>query len=102
MREVACYEPGVLISIPAPDPVERYLQASRAGNTHRAYISSFGQFVAWCAELQLCPLPAEPEVIARYLSCQAGRLKSATLALHLAAISKAHKAAGLASPITDN
>jgi integrase len=38
----------------------------------------------------------------KLIGAQAGRLRPATLEHHLAAISKAHKAAGFASPIKDN
>ncbi len=47
-------------------------------------------------------MPASPEKIAMYLGAQAGRLKASTLNYHLAAISKAHKSAGFASPVKDN
>jgi site-specific recombinase XerC len=47
-------------------------------------------------------MPADAQTIALYLGAQAGRLKAATLSPHLAAISKAHKSAGFASPIKDD
>jgi hypothetical protein len=84
----------------SPDRVQAYLDSARARNTIRGYRSSFRQFVGWCDASGFCPLPADPETIALYLSDRAGRLKTATLAHHLAAIAKAHKTAGLASPAT--
>src|SRR5207248_10628251 len=59
-------------------------------------------FEAWCRSAGACSLPASAETIALYLGAQAGRLKPATLEHHLAAISKAHKAASFGSPIKDN
>ena len=47
-------------------------------------------------------LPAAPETIALYISARAERLRPSTLEQHLAAIDKAHKAAGFVSPIKDN
>jgi site-specific recombinase XerD len=84
------------------DRVQEYLNHARARNTIRGYRSSFRQFEAWCQASFLCALPAASETIARYLSEQAGRLKCGTLEHHLAAISKAHKTAGLPSPIREN
>lgn len=82
--------------------VHTYLDNARARNTVRGYRSSFGQFRLWCEAAQLNSMPATPETIALYISAQAGRLKAATLQHHLAAIGKAHKAAGFPSPIKDN
>jgi integrase len=47
-------------------------------------------------------MPATDETIALYLSSQAASLRPSTLEHHLAAISKAHKAAGFPSPIPDS
>lgn len=82
--------------------VQKYLGRARARNTIRGYRSHFRQFQAWCAAVGLCPLPADPETIAVYLGERAGHLRPTTLACHLAAISKAHKTAGLSSPVKDN
>lgn len=81
---------------------QTYLDSARARNTIRGYRSSFGQFGAWCVAAGLPSMPAAPETIALYLGAQAGRLKTATLQHHLAAIAKAHKSAGFASPVKDN
>src|SRR3954471_6726139 len=82
--------------------VKTYLDSARSRNTIRGYRSGFAQFRDWCARANLCPLPASEATIAMYLSAEAGRLKAATLAHRLAAISKAHKTAGHPSPIKDN
>src|SRR3954465_7214218 len=82
--------------------VRTYLESARSRNTIRGYRSGFAQFSGWCKRANLCPLPASEATIAMYLSAEAGRLKAATLAHRLAAISKAHKTAGHTSPIKDN
>ncbi|MGI9073702.1 MAG: site-specific integrase [Bryobacteraceae bacterium] len=89
------------VCVPA-DRVRLYLESARARNTIIGYRSSFGQFEEWCQAHGLCSMPADAETIALYLAAQAGRLKAATLSQHLAAIAKAHKSAGFASPIKDN
>jgi site-specific recombinase XerD len=82
--------------------VRGYLENARARNTIRGYRSSFQQFDRWCQAAGLLSMPAAPETVSLYLAAQAGRLKAATLQHHLAAIAKAHKSAGYASPIRDN
>jgi integrase len=84
------------------DRVQTYLGSAQARNTIRGYRSSFLQFERWCRTAGAPSLPASAEMIAMYIGAQAGRLKPGTLEHHLAAISKAHKAAGFASPVRDN
>lgn len=75
-----------------------YAEASRAENTTRAYRSDWRQFTAWCAARDLSPLPADPAVVALYLSDRAGVLAVATLGRHLVSIGQAHTAAGHDNP----
>ncbi|WP_433574170.1 hypothetical protein [Nocardia brasiliensis] len=91
--------------------VERYFAAADADNTVRAYGSAWRGFIAWCAELELRALPADPLTVARYLAASAdargrGRdpergLSASTLVVWRAAISHAHTTAGLPDPSTD-
>ena len=82
--------------------VETYLENARSRNTIRGYRSSWRQFEPWCNARGISALPASPETIAAYLADRANSLRQATLAQHLAAISKAHKAAGFSSPVKDS
>jgi integrase len=84
------------------DRVRTYLESARARNTIRGYRSSFQQFQLWCEAASLTALPATEETVALYISSQADRLRPATLEHHLAAIRKAHKAAGFSSLIQDS
>jgi integrase len=84
------------------DRVRNYLANARARNTIRGYRSSFHQFQLWCDAAHLNSMPATPETVAMYLSSQADQLATSTLAHHLAAINKAHKAAGYGSPTQDS
>jgi hypothetical protein len=76
-----------------------YAEAASSAATRRVYGSSWRSFTSWCASVGREPLPAEAATVALYLnSPRAQRLAVATLALHLAAIAAAHKAAGLPPP----
>lgn len=101
-QDLTLYSPTVVIPSISPDTVHTYLENARARSTIRSYHSSFHQFQAWCTTAGLLALPASGETVALYLSARASCLRAATLDHHLAAITKAHKAAGLASPIQDN
>lgn len=74
-------------------------RAAKSAATVRSYRRSWATFQAWCEGHGLSALPAEPGTVALFLMSRAkqGR-KVATLQVDLAAISQAHKAAGLASP----
>jgi integrase len=78
-----------------------YLAASRAENTTRVYRTGWAQFTAWCDEHGLVALPAGPETVACYVADLAKVAKPATIDARLAAISAAHRAAGHASPTTE-
>lgn len=75
------------------DPVAKYLLASRATNTMKAYVSDLAAFINWGGSI-----PSSPETVARYLAERADHQKPATLSRHLASIAVAHRAKGLASP----
>jgi integrase len=96
--------PGIGMTTPfrASDKVGIYLASSRARNTVRGYRSAFQQFARWCDVAGLQSMPATPETIAQHIAAEGDRLKAATLAHRLAAIGKAHKAAGQPNPIPDS
>jgi integrase len=83
-----------------------YATASIAAETRRAYTREWGCFAAWCSSKGLASLPAAGITVAAYLAGLADgsatsrgvARKPAGLELALAAISGAHKTAGLASP----
>jgi integrase len=79
--------------------VERYLRASQAANTTRAYRSDWEQFQAFCQETEQDALPASPETVATYVAGLAlGGRKTWTILRRLSGISVAHQAAGHPSP----
>jgi integrase len=92
---------GAALALPGSvvEAARGFARASRAKRTLEAYRADWAAFAGWCDAHGLASLPAAPETVALYLSARAseGR-KVATLARSLAAISQAHKAAGLTSP----
>jgi integrase len=76
-----------------PDAIARYVRASLADNTRRAYLSDLAHFENWGGHI-----PASAETIARYLAAHAGTFHIATLVRRIASISKAHQARGASNP----
>ena len=82
--------------------VQAYQRASKATSTIRAYVSDARVFQDWCARYGFRPLPALPEAVAGFLVEEAETGRSAsTIGRRCAAISYAHKLAGLSDPTSD-
>lgn len=82
--------------------MEDYAAAAQAANTSRAYSSDWRQFDAWCLRYGFSAMPAEPQTAALYLTSLAHRgLKLSTVRRRAAAITRAHRVAGIGSPIWD-
>jgi len=76
-----------------------YAAASRAENTWKAYQSDLKHFARWCAELGITePVPAEPRLVAAYLTEYAGDLAVSTLSRRLYALSALHRISGHPAP----
>jgi site-specific recombinase XerD len=79
-----------------------YVRRSKAKNTIKAYQSDWQSFSRWCKTRGLCSLPAEPRVVALYLSDMADHgYKASTIGRHMISIGLAHKTRGHASPTSD-
>ncbi len=77
----------------------RYADASRAASTQRAYASDWRRFSAWCLARQLETLPADPRVVAVFLSAEAEAGSAPlTVGRRLAAIGWMHRRAGFQPP----
>src|SRR5215469_11298370 len=72
-----------------------FARSSRSAATERAYRSDWADFWNWCGRAGLSPLPASPATVGAYLSARATELKVATLNRRIAAITVAHRTAGL-------
>lgn len=82
----------------ASDRAREFIHAAKAPATLRAYRADWSDFNLWCASHGFIALPAEPQTVALYLADRADTLKPTTLNRRLAAIAKAHSAAGYDSP----
>lgn len=80
-------------------PASKYIEASKAGSTRKAYKSDLKIFADWCAVNNAQSLPATPETVGEFLENQADAgIAPATLSRRLAAIKDAHEAAGHETP----
>lgn len=76
------------------------IEHARAANTRRAYQTDWIHFRAWCTRHNAVPLPADPRVVALYITdlSQGGRgrkpLKVSTIERRLAALAHYHRVAG--------
>lgn len=81
------------------DSAREYVRHSKAPRTLKAYQSDWRDFQNFCRGGGFQPLPAAPETVALYLASMADEgHKPATMSRRLAALSKAHSAAGFDSP----
>jgi integrase len=74
---------------------DAYQDRAQAANTRRAYRADWTHFARWCDRFGAMALPADPRLVARYLSAFAGVLSVATLSRRLSGIQSMHKAEGL-------
>lgn len=74
---------------------EDYQERARAFNTRRAYQADWEHFAAWCKLYGAQAFPADPRLVARYLSAYAGVLSVATLGRRLSGIQFVHTASGM-------
>lgn len=90
---------GALLPMDLVASARDYATAAKSPATRRAYASAWRQFAGWCEAHTLANLPAAPATVALYLSHLADRgRRVACIDQALAAISQAHKLAGLESP----
>ena len=67
-----------------------------AANTKAAYASDTRIFTAWCADRDLCALPATAATIAAFVADMATTRKPATVARYVTSVGVMHTAAGIA------
>jgi len=76
-----------------------FVDASRAASTRRAYAADWRRFSEWCYARNAPTLPANPALVAVYLSALSLRgLAPPSVGRALAAIAHAHRRAGLVAP----
>jgi site-specific recombinase XerD len=75
------------------------IDGAYAPSTIRAYKGNFEQFINFCDDGVVSPLPAEPQDVARYISkLTSSGLKSSSIRISIAAISSIHKLNSLDDP----
>jgi integrase len=82
--------------------VRRYLDEAKAATTRRGYGQDADHFAIWCADHHYRALPADPLVVADYLTelADAG-YKPATIMRRASGIAYAHRQAGRPPPTTN-
>jgi integrase len=90
-----------IVPSPSLEQVREFIRASKAESTVRGYRSDWRQFLQWCQERSICPLPASAETVASYIAGCAGHLKVGSIQRRLNAIAEAHKAVGLNTPTSE-
>ena len=72
-----------------------------AENTLRAYRSDFRHYEAWCKENDISPLPAQSELLARYVDELSLSHKSATIRRRINSLGTVFKLSKNADPTKD-
>lgn len=99
--------PNALAKVTTSVPAVRkrakdFAEAAIQPNTKRAYRASWEDFSTYCADRKIKPMPASAGDVADYITfCANGGLKTQTIAVRLAAISKAHRLNKLPDPTID-
>ena len=78
----------------ADDPAAGYRAQADAPATLSAYRADLACYQAWCTDAGRVAIPATPQTLGAYLADLAPRYALATLRRRLAAIARAHRAAG--------
>lgn len=77
---------------------QHYDRWSMAPSTRDLYRRMWFRFERWCREHQVLACPAEPEIVAVYITDLARHLRASSIGVHLAAIRHHHLEAGRPSP----
>lgn len=101
MSDRAIVKANETTALGLPLDVRELVMASKADNTKRAYKAAWQEFMGFCAERGLQALPASPETVVEYIRWAARKVRPATLAVKLAGLSFAHRAAKLPDPTID-
>lgn len=85
---------------PISDSATAYALQAAAENTRRAYRADWQHFTGWCETTGRQALPASPGTLADYLAVLADSgLKASTIVRRVSGITRAHRLAGVDSPL---
>ncbi|MCW5940816.1 MAG: site-specific integrase [Fimbriimonadaceae bacterium] len=80
------------------DEAREYARRSKGSGTVALYSREWRKFVGWCSMGGFDALPADPEIVALYVTALSRTQSVASMNVAVAAISQAHQAVRLASP----
>ena len=80
------------------DSARSFAANTRSANTKKAYASDWSHFTTWAHAHGFESLPAEPAIVALYITALAATRKPSTITRRLAAISVVHQQAGHPTP----
>jgi len=66
--------------------------------TDRAYATDRAQFMRWCRDRSLCPMPADPRTIALYIAHRVRTKRMSTVRREVAALAKLHRENAVSDP----
>ena len=101
LRAAGTFDPSAPLALAAEEiaTARAYVDASRAASTRKAYAADWNRFELWSRDRAAAALPAEPALVAVYLSALAARGQAPpSIARALAAIAYAHRRAGKVAP----
>ena len=84
---------------PLGEVLEAADDGSLSGHTVRALRGDLQGFAAWCAERDLCPLPARAGTVVAYIEAVSAGRAPATVRRHVSSSAAVHTAAGQGSPL---
>lgn len=90
------------VAVAMTEVLRRYVEASKAPNTLRAYDSDLRHYQRWCHRHDASWLPATPETVAGYLASLADAgIKPSTVRRRLSTIAEVHRLTRFVSPAAD-
>jgi len=76
-----------------------HIEGAYAPNTIRAYKADMEEFMAWCSTVNACALPAQPEVVAKFLMGTSKQgIKTSTIRRKVSSISAIHRLSNIPDP----
>ena len=85
------------------DRAKIFASAAKSKRTREAYSKAWAQFEEWCRDHGVTSLPADPIVVAAFVTYLAEEgIRPTSIDLALTAVSQAHKLSGFSSPTTSS
>ena len=79
---------------------KEYFRSGLADSTHRTYGAAQRQFLSFCDNYGLTPLPASEDALILFLTSLAARIKPQSINVYLAGVRSLHASNGYENPLT--